>query len=487
MKTGSRIRNGFLLLFILINLSLHAQEPKPCGGYKINASALNEALKFEKEKRFAPAIGENILIRVYFHIFTYNDGSHRAATLKQIDSEFDTLAAAYANDNICFLYAGLDYIRSSFLDTGFNADENSSSAFDPYRVPNCINIFYSIKINGSNSACDGTCGYGGYAFEIPGTFCLIAQGNIGAPQTIAHEVGHCFGLYHTFETANGYEDIDGSNSTSAADKIADTPADPYAYNNKSCYSESTSGCTYNGTCKDPKGESNFSPPYTNLMAYWWPGSCYSPLAATSGQFTRANSFLSTYNDLQNCASPSTLSISNVSISSGYYMKSAVNTVTSGSNVNISGTAVATLGGGDILIKPGFHAVPSTSGLTLIRTDLCGTVELLAASEENAGMTKPDKQNVPKKQSMTDKTALTVYPNPTSSLVSLDFTTIKNERKVAILVYNIGMKQVKQIHLGQIQAGKQNIPVDFSGLASGTYFIIVQLQSGQLKAKVAVIR
>jgi len=342
-------------------------------------------------------------------------------------------------------------------------------------------FFYSIKINGGNGACSGNCGIGGTAFRIPNTFCLIAQSNIGAGQTIAHEVGHCFGLLHTFEPYYGYEDIDGSNSTTSADLIADTHADPFAYNGKSCYS--ASGCTYNGTCTDPKGKSNFSPPYSNLMAYWWTTYCYSPLAATGGQFTRVNSFLSSTTDLQNCESPSTLSISNVSISSGYYMKSAVNTLTTGGNVNISGTTVATLGGGNILIEPGFHALPSAGGLTLIRTEVCGTSGLIVSSKANAGITKQDKQGVTVRQ----ETALTVYPNPTSSLVHLGFTLIKNESTVAILVYNTAMSQVKQIHLGQLLAGKQNIPVNLSGLASGTYFIIVQLQSEQLKAKIAVIR
>jgi hypothetical protein len=484
MKTGNLIKRGFLLLFILINVTLHAQEPKPCGEYKIDTIALNKALKFEKENRFAALTG-NTLVRVYFHIITYDDGSHPAATLTQINNEFNTLAAAYASDNICFLYAGLNYIHSSFLDTEFIVGKNSPTAFNPYRVPNCINVFYSIKINGSNNACGGNCGIGGVTFDVPGTLCLIAQGNIGEGQTIAHEVGHCFGLFHTFDYKRyGHEDIDGSNSTTAGDLIADTPADPYAYIGNSCFK--ISGCTYNGTCTDPKGKSNFSPPYTNLMAYWW-ASCYPSLAATNGQFTRVNSFLSSYADLKNCESPSTLSISNVSISSGYYMKSAVNTLTTGTSVNISGTTVATLGGGNIIIGPGFHAVPSTGGRTFIRPDVCGAAGLIASSGTHTSTTNQDKQSIAIKQSVENKTGLTVYPNPTSSLVHLGFTLINNESIVAILVYDIQMKQVKQIHLGQTLAGKQNIAVDLSGLTPGTYFIIVQLPNEQLKGKVAVIK
>ena len=78
------------------------------------------------------------------------------------------------------------------------------------------------KIKGSNPACGGICGIGGIALGgIPGTFCLVAKSNIGKGQTTSHEVGHCLGLLHTFEPANGSENINGSNSSSTADLITD--------------------------------------------------------------------------------------------------------------------------------------------------------------------------------------------------------------------------------------------------------------------------
>ncbi len=45
--------------------------------------------------------------------------------------------------------------------------------------------------------------------------------------TIAHEMGHYFGLLHTHETANGTELVNGTNCGTAGDLLCDTPADGF--------------------------------------------------------------------------------------------------------------------------------------------------------------------------------------------------------------------------------------------------------------------
>ena len=46
-------------------------------------------------------------------------------------------------------------------------------------------------------------------------------------QNIAHQLGHLFGLYDTFNLEADLELVDGSNCETAGDFICDTPADPY--------------------------------------------------------------------------------------------------------------------------------------------------------------------------------------------------------------------------------------------------------------------
>ncbi|MCK6602318.1 MAG: zinc-dependent metalloprotease [Bacteroidetes bacterium] len=80
----------------------------------------------------------------------------------------------------------------------------------------------------------------------------------GASKWWPHELGHAFGLWHTFDTQNGKENIDQSglngcevNALYTGDGIADTPAD------------------YEGTMgMDQCNKSNYNPDKQNIMSYW---------------------------------------------------------------------------------------------------------------------------------------------------------------------------------------------------------------------------
>lgn len=78
-------------------------------------------------------------------------------------------------------------------------------------------------------------------------------------KTLAHEVGHYFGLYHTFETSMGVEFVNGSNCATTGDILCDTPADinpaPIA-----------PGCIWIGTNRDPNND-YYTPMLGNTMSY----------------------------------------------------------------------------------------------------------------------------------------------------------------------------------------------------------------------------
>ncbi|HVX25484.1 MAG TPA: hypothetical protein VHB70_04025, partial [Parafilimonas sp.] len=88
MKTNDLLKGGFVFGFIFFSLMMYAQKPKTCGPYKINRAALNNALQFEKNGLTQRTLVSNILIRVYFHVVTDDDGSNAAATTDQINEEF---------------------------------------------------------------------------------------------------------------------------------------------------------------------------------------------------------------------------------------------------------------------------------------------------------------------------------------------------------------------------------------------------------------
>jgi hypothetical protein len=356
-----------------------AQAPLPCGNYKIDTVTVNKARQYGLMHANRPAAA-NTVVRVYFHIVRNDDGSNAAITIEQIATEYATLIASYAADNVCFLNAGVNYDNNTFLNTLFNADNDPDGTFfSPYQVPGCINIFYTTKINGNNNACNPPCGIGGIALGgIPGTFFLVSKVNIGKGATVSHEMGHSLGLLHTFEKVNGLEKINGTNSSTAGDQVTDTPADPYVYNGNACFAVSKNSCTYIGVCPDPDNATNFTPPYTNLMAYWWNGTdvngffvnCYPNLVTTNGQFARVNNFLATSQALINSSSATYFLQTSITVSSGYYMNSALNTFTTSGPVLFNGTAKATIGGGKVFLKPGFHANPSANGIVKITVPPC---------------------------------------------------------------------------------------------------------------------
>ncbi|MEO6718807.1 MAG: hypothetical protein ABIN67_00535 [Ferruginibacter sp.] len=359
-----------VVLSLLANTIFVNAQRLPCGPYRIDTAALNKISQNRSSHNRPAAL--NALVRVYFHIVTNDDGTNAPVTTAQLASEFTSLLASYAADNICFLNAGIDTVKNTFLNTLFNADNDPNGTFfSPYQVPGCVNAFYTQVIKGNNAACNPPCGYGGIALGgIPGTFFLIANSNIGDGSSVGHEMGHSLGLLHTFETAFGFEKIDGSNSATAGDRIGDTPADPFAYNGQPCYAVSANGCTYTGTCTDPNGAKNFSPPYTNLMAYWQSNVCYPTLAATNGQFSVVESTIKTTRAIIDCSSPDYVTQFGITVSSGYYMSSAVNTFTTNGGVLFNGSAKATIGGGKVFLENGFRAQPSTNGVIRIVAKPC---------------------------------------------------------------------------------------------------------------------
>jgi hypothetical protein len=85
--------------------------------------------------------------------------------------------------------------------------------------------------------------------------------------TPIHEMGHLFGLPHTFETAAGNELVRRSNCQNAGDGFCDTEADPYG-------SGEVAGapCDFQPGPKDANGN-YYTPPLDNFMTYFKPCRC----------------------------------------------------------------------------------------------------------------------------------------------------------------------------------------------------------------------
>ena len=366
MRTQSYLQNFFLLLFCISTMITTAQKRFSCGPQKTDTAFLLSMAMMERSPGYV-LTNTTRMVKVFIHILCDDNGSGQAITMQQANTEFASLKADYASNNLCFFLGGIDTIHNTSLNLGFNADVGDPNEFDPYQVPSCLNVFYMLKILGSNTSCNPPCGYGGIALGgVPGTFCLVDDDNAG-DHTIAHEIGHCLGLSHTFAAINGKECINGSNSLTAGDLIFDTHADPFSFDGASCYSESSNGCSYTGNYQDPCGSTNYNPPYNNLMSYW--PAC-SPQLFTAGQFARVNSTVDNYIPVAACASPSNFTQNAVSVSSGFLVRAAINSFGTNGNVIITSSAVASFGGTEAVLAPGFRASPSGLGSTTVKVTGC---------------------------------------------------------------------------------------------------------------------
>jgi hypothetical protein len=156
-----------------------------------------------------------------------------------------------------------------------------------YNVNNRINIYYVTDISPSAA---GIADLGGICNMSSGGIRVNKQSVLNN-RVLVHEMGHYFGLKHTFVETRTTELVDGSNSLTTADEIEDTPADPYI----------PSDMLLMGTYInfDPKRECEFiyktmpfavdangmfyAPLVGNIMSYY-PGSC--DCGFTDGQYLK---------------------------------------------------------------------------------------------------------------------------------------------------------------------------------------------------------
>lgn len=199
-----------------------------------------------------------IVIPVQIHIVTQNDGTG-GADLSIIKQEFENnVMPIYAQANIFFsLCAEPNILRDSdfYILRGDDPIQPADVMAARHNVPNVLNIYYAVVEKGN-------CGFA----KIPGIdnrleddyiVMHIPCANNGV--TTAHELGHFFGLFHTFETFFGMECPDGRNCSNTGDLICDTPADPNLTN------KVDQNCNYIGN--DIRCGQRFNPDTRNIMSY----------------------------------------------------------------------------------------------------------------------------------------------------------------------------------------------------------------------------
>jgi len=183
------------------------------------------------------------------------------------ETAINQLKSQFTNNNtkIEFLYDSELQFEYIYDDDYITVSSNEvSQLYGTYSESGYLNIYF-VKYCFNN---------GGFASVVSDN-CVIQEDIMTNGWSVAHEVGHCFGLYHTFESAYGEgaekinrNDLQGceKNWDVAGDFIGDTPAEPSG----GYWVDINSNCEYEpvATRTDPCGNSNFSPDMHNIMSYY---------------------------------------------------------------------------------------------------------------------------------------------------------------------------------------------------------------------------
>jgi Metallo-peptidase family M12B Reprolysin-like len=371
----------FLIVFIMMSMPSIAQLKIDSSQVRFRCGTRTPAIAATIPKsdkaRLSSASGP-FCIKIFITIFADNDGSNRAATDADAFRQFVGMVNRFQPHNICFILMGIREMRNSDLNI---QDTNSEeSELNPFRISNVFNVFIHKQ------TLSGTQVTGGDSYGIPNTdaYVSLSSGNVAAQtdnSTMAHELGHAFGLYHTFEPHlwdpfHGKESVTRSPFNSCydcdvdGDLLCDTPADPDQDTTDPLAgsylgANTNASCIYTGTRRD---ECNvlYTPATDNVMSYGRQA-CINTF--TPGQGGRMRYFLNTESDFQQVMASESIALPilfSVEFSNGYPSVEARNQVTlggTGLNYTVNGTAVHIVQSKRIVIKGGVRFSPTTSGKT----------------------------------------------------------------------------------------------------------------------------
>ena len=218
----------------------------------------------------------NKKFQVHAHVILDSLGVAQS-TAEALQSAFAEVNEAFAPICVSFEVCSTDTINNYEFDSIATFPE-SEEMKNLFHLENRINFYLATELMP---------GVAGFA-----TLCGVKQMNNGAvflkgigAGTIIHELGHLFGLEHTFE-GSGIELVNGSNCETEGDKICDTPADPYVNGEDFSQYINLETCEFISIKRDSMNQF-YQPDVGNFMSYY-PCAC----GFTRGQYIKmAEQFL----------------------------------------------------------------------------------------------------------------------------------------------------------------------------------------------------
>ena len=365
-----------IIMLLMLAMSFKSYSQGNDCGTKVKGSPIIFSEKEQEAINKILAVNQPYAIKIYVTVFANNDGTNRAASDTDIRRQIQNMSNQYQAHNICFMLMGIRQVNNTDLNdhnvTDVVATDESVEVL-PFIVSGNLNIFVHNSLPGLN----------GIAYAIPSSYLSISGGVAAQPQngnisTLGHEMGHCLGLYHTFEPwadANGNptkrENVARSggckNCTTNGDVLCDTPADDDGGVNSSC--------NYIGDGIDACNVT-FTPMTSNMMGY---GNRPCRNTFTGEQGTRMRSFLVSNSTLNSFLVNDVLYLPTSANSSIYWSlgnqtyvaRDFIGIAQYANNVyDVSGSANQLIVSKRVSLKPGTRLHPSTGRVQITANPYC---------------------------------------------------------------------------------------------------------------------
>lgn len=257
---------GFLTLIILA-LASNVSAQKICAlngplkdtifEKKLAAFRLTNQTLLSLQPASLPCLGRTLSISV--HSIEDSLGVP-SVTISDAQNMIASLNTAFAPICLQFSLCKFEIIKNYKYSTFFSfTDEPEVNAL--YNHANMINIYCPRRVF-VGSAIGVGIEFGGYSplgGSVNSNTVLVAN---ASGDVAIHELGHFFGLMHTFENP-GSELVNGSNCATAGDLICDTEAD---FDATQQFPPVFIGCNYVGNLVDSNGDF-YTPLLANYMSY----------------------------------------------------------------------------------------------------------------------------------------------------------------------------------------------------------------------------
>lgn len=201
-----------------------------------------------------------LIMKIWVVAFSDDDGSNQSVADDTIMMRIGNMSNYYSSHDICFVLGGIEHVKSS--DLNVQAFDSEEDELEPYLRDGFITVFVHRSLRDENLKY-----WGGWAYDIPNTYLSVDGDRIAnLPDLLAHEMGHCFGLYHTFETAHGTESVARNGSCRDCDTEGDLLCDTQADMDTDEMFINPSTCEYTGHFTDECNVIYKMAP-TNIMTY----------------------------------------------------------------------------------------------------------------------------------------------------------------------------------------------------------------------------